>query len=218
VISVNVARVRPNPFKRTDVTGMEKLPVTGPVYVRPPGPEGDGRGSGLVGDTIGDRAHHGGDDQAVYAYAREELDSWETTLGRQLRDGAFGENLTTTGIDVSGAHVGERWRIGAHVELQVTSPRIPCSTFRGWMGVPGWLKAFASAGLPGAYLSVVTPGEIRAGDTVEIVHRPEHDVSVALMFRALLGEPQLLPSLLAAGVDLPADVRLLAEQSVLRPG
>jgi MOSC domain-containing protein YiiM len=217
VISVNVAQVRPNPFKPTDVTGMEKRPVTGPVHVRAPGPEGDGRGSGLVGDTIGDRAHHGGDDQAVYAYAREELDSWQDVLARALPDGAFGENLTTTALDVSGALVGERWRIGSSLELQVTSPRIPCSTFRGWIGVRGWLKTFAAAALPGAYLSVVTPGDVRAGDTVEVVHRPDHEVSVALMFRALLQEPELLPSLLVAE-DLPDEVRRLAEHWAVRLG
>jgi MOSC domain-containing protein YiiM len=217
VISVNVARVRPNPFKPTDVTGMEKHPVTGPVHVRAPGAEGDGRGSGLVGDTIGDRAHHGGDDQAVYAYAREELDGWQEVLGRALPDGAFGENLTTTDLDVSGALVGERWRIGSSLELQVTSPRIPCSTFRGWIGVRGWLKTFARAALPGAYLSVVTPGNVQAGDTVEIAHRPDHDVSVTLMFRALLLEPELLPSLLVAD-DLPPEIRRLAQHWASRLG
>ena len=217
MISVNVAQVRPNPFKPTDVTGMEKRPVTGPVHVRAPGPEGDGRGSGLVGDTIGDRAHHGGDDQAVYAYSREQLDSWQDVLARALPDGAFGENLTTTDLDVSGALVGERWRIGSSLELQVTSPRIPCSTFRGWIGVRGWLRTFAAAALPGAYLAVVTPGDVQAGDTVAVVHRPDHEVSVALMFRALLREPELLPSLLVAD-DLPDEVRRLAERWAVRPG
>ena len=170
-----------------------------------------------MGDTIGDRAHHGGDDQAVYAYSREQLDSWQDVLARALPDGAFGENLTTTNLDVSGALVGERWRIGSSLELQVTSPRIPCSTFRGWIGVRGWLRTFAAAALPGAYLAVVTPGDVQAGDTVAVVHRPDHEVSVALMFRALLREPELLPSLLVAD-DLPDEVRRLAERWAVRPG
>ena len=103
VISVNLARVRPNPFKTTSITGIDKRPTLGRVHVRAPGTKADGLGSGLEGDTIGDRAHHGGDDQAVYAYAREDLDHWEGVLGRALRSGSFGENLTTAGIDVNDA-------------------------------------------------------------------------------------------------------------------
>lgn len=216
VRSVNVAQPRPNPFKTTRVTGMAKLPVPGPVAVRAPGSRADGAGSGLVGDTVGDRAHHGGDGQAVYAYAREELDSWHELLGRPLDDGAFGENLTTCGVDVSGALVGERWRVGADLLLQVTGPRIPCATFAGWIGRPGWLRTFIQARLPGAYLSVVTPGEVRAGDPVVLEHRPAHAVTVATVFRAITLEPALLPSILVAD-DLPAELRELAERRRVTP-
>jgi MOSC domain-containing protein YiiM len=212
VLSVNIARVRPNPYKDTEVTGMEKVPVSGRVHVRPPGTKLEGAGSGLVGDTIGDRAHHGGDGQAVYAYAREELDVWEQRLGRSLPGGSFGENLTTCGLPVSEALIGERWRFESGLELQVTGPRVPCATFRGWMGLRGWLKVFASSGMPGAYLRVAAAGDVGAGDAVQVVHRPDHDVAVTLVFRALLGEPHLLPSLLAADDDLPDDIRRLVER------
>jgi MOSC domain-containing protein YiiM len=199
VLSVNLARVQPNPHKRgVAETGIEKVPTAEPVIVRAPGTKLDGLGGGLVGDTVCDRQHHGGDTQAVYAYAREDLDHWESVLGRPLAGGVFGENLTTTGVDVNGAVIGERWRIGGEVELAVTVPRIPCGTFRGWIAERGWLRTFTKAALPGTYLSVVRPGQVRAGDPVTISHRPAHGVTVALVFRALTLEPELLPSILAA--------------------
>jgi MOSC domain-containing protein YiiM len=199
VISVNLARVRPNPHKRgVALTGIEKLPTSAPVLVRAPGPKNGGLGGGLVGDSVCDRENHGGDTQAVYAYAREDLDHFESLLGRTLPGGVFGENLTTTGLDVNGAVIGERWRVGGEVELAVTVPRIPCGTFRGWIAERGWLRTFSLAARPGTYLSVVAPGQIRAGDPVTIVHRPTHGVTVAQVFRALTLEPELLPSILAA--------------------
>ena len=112
ILSVNLGAARPNPHKDTDTTGIDKRPVTDPVEVRAPGPRPTNLGSGLVGDFIGNPSAHGGDDQAVYAYAREDLDSWSTELGRTLSNGSFGENLTTSGLDVTGARIGERWRIG----------------------------------------------------------------------------------------------------------
>ena len=199
VLSVNLARVQPNPHKRgATMTGIEKVPTSESVLVRAPGTKRDGLGSGLVGDTIGDHRHHGGDTQAVYAYAREDLDHWESVLGRALLGGAFGENLTTTGLDVNGAVIGERWRIGDELELQVTVPRIPCGTFRAWIAQRGWLRTFTRAAIPGTYLSVVSPGQVRAGDLVTVVHRPGHGITVAQVFRALTLEPELLPSILAA--------------------
>lgn len=210
VLTVNVAHVRPNPFKEATVTGIDKRPTAQPVYVRAPGTKADGIGSGLDGDSIGDREAHGGDDQAVYAYAREDLDHWEGHLGRPLAPGSFGENLTTESIDINQALIGERWRIGDRLELQITDPRIPCSTFRGWIDEPGWLKTFTLAAIPGSYLRVLTPGHVSAGDPIAVIHRPAHDVTVALVFRALTREPELLPRILAAADDLPDETRLAA--------
>ena len=205
--SVNVGRPQLNPHKKLKETGIGKAPIAGAVEVRAPGPKTTGLGSGLVGDFIGDGRHHGGDDQAVYAFQREDLDSWAERLQREVPNGYFGENLTTRGLDVNGARVGERWRIGADLVLQVTTPRIPCATFRGWVGEPGWAKWFTAAGRPGAYLKVVEPGLVAAGDPVEVVHRPDHDVSISLVFRATTTERDLLPSLLAAGDDLDPEIR-----------
>ena len=207
VESVNIGRPRPNPDKDVDATGIDKRAVDGPVEVRDPGPKTTGLGSGLVGDYIGDVANHGGSDQAVYAFAREDLDDWERRLGRTLPNGFFGENLTTSGIDVAGARIGEQWQIGDTVVLQVREPRIPCSTFRGWVGETGWLKTFTEVARPGAYLRVLVPGTIRGGDVVSLVHRPAHDVTISLSYRALMTERHLLPRLLAAGDDLPDELR-----------
>src|SRR3954449_3406610 len=101
--SVNVGRPHPNPYKNALSTGIVKVPVDEPVEVRDPGPKTTGLGSGLVGDFIGDGKHHGGDDQAVYAFQREDLDEWERRLGRKLPNGFFGENLTTSGLEVNDA-------------------------------------------------------------------------------------------------------------------
>jgi MOSC domain-containing protein YiiM len=207
VDSVNIGRPRPNPYKPVLSTGIAKEPQSEPVWVRDPGPKGEGEGSGLVGDHIGDVRSHGGSDQAVYAFGREELDIWEARLERPVPNGFFGENLTICGIDVNEALVGERWRVGESAELRVTCPRIPCATFRGWVDEPLWLKIFTAAARPGAYLAVVEPGWLRAGDTIDVVHKPDHDVTVALMFRALTTSPELLSRLAAAGDDLPEQLR-----------
>lgn len=214
VLTVNVGTLQPGLDPRKGrPTGIGKHPHTGPVAVRAPGPKRGGLGSGLVGDAIGDERHHGGDSQAVYAFAREELDEWEDRLDRALPNGFFGENLTTRGVVVSDAVIGERWRIGETVVLQVAGPRIPCGTFRAQMGERGWLKTFTQAGRSGAYLSVVTPGEIQAGDPVEVLHRPDHGVLVSTAFRAMTLERDLLPGLLAAGDDLEDELRELAAES-----
>lgn len=207
VDSVNIGKAEPNPYKDTISTGIGKRPVGRRVAVRAPGAKQSGLGSGLVGDFIGDTANHGGDDQAVYAYDRENLDVWEQRLGRELPNGFFGENLTTRGIDVHDARLGERWQIGDALVLEVTSPRIPCSTFRGWVGEKGWLKIFTEAARPGAYFRVIAPGTVGAGDPITIVRRPDHDVTVRLVYRATTTERELLPRLLAAGDDLPDELR-----------
>ncbi|MEJ8277573.1 MOSC domain-containing protein [Pseudonocardia spirodelae] len=200
VESVNTGVSRPI-LAKTGVSGIDKRPAGGPVRIAVPGPAG----SGLAGDVICDAEHHGGPDQAVYAYAREDLDSFAAELG-PLRGGVFGENLTTAGIDVSGAELGEHWRVGDAL-LQVTVPRIPCRTFAAWLERDGWVKRFTAAARPGTYLRVLAGGEVRAGDAVTVEHRPGHGVTVADTFRALLTRPDRLPDLLAAGDDLLPELR-----------
>ncbi|MFI9464284.1 MOSC domain-containing protein [Streptomyces xiamenensis] len=203
LLSVNIGRARVVSYTDTagGFTGIDKRPVAGPVAVASPGPSGAG-GSGLAGDTVSDARHHGGADQAVYAFAREDLDRWETALGRELAPGVFGENLTTLGVDVNGTLIGERWQIGDEVVLEATAPRIPCRTFAEWLGERGWVKRFTQDAAPGAYFRVLRPGTVRAGDPVRVLHRPDHEVTVAFLFRARTTAPELRPRVIAAGEAL----------------
>jgi len=210
VSTVNSAHVREG--VRAKTTGIDKRPVDHAVEVRAPGPMKGGLGSGLVGDTIGNSKFHGGDDQAVYAYAREDLDAWQTRLDREIPNGMFGENVTTEGVDVTGAVIGERWRVGSEgLLLEVTRPRTPCKTFVGVMGIKGWMKTFTDGGTPGAYLRVIEPGLLRAGDTVEVVDRPDHGITIGTVFRAMMTEPDLMPTLLVADA-LPEDLKRKARK------
>ncbi|GIJ39998.1 MOSC domain-containing protein [Micromonospora andamanensis] len=198
VASVNVGVVTEAPWAgaASGRSGIDKRPTDAPVLFR---------AGGVAGDFIGERAHHGGPDKAVYAYAVEDATWWEADLGRTIRPGGFGENLTTEAVDVTGAVIGERWAVGAAL-LQVTTPRTPCTTFAGFWGVPDLIKRFTERATPGAYLRVLREGAVAAGDQIEIVHRPAHGVTLGEVFRALSLEPALLPRLLAAE-DLPEPVR-----------
>jgi MOSC domain-containing protein YiiM len=212
VLSVNLGRLTPNPAKRIGITGIDKRPVDHPVTVADPGPKGAG-GSGLAGDAVADLRHHGGSDQAVYAYALEDLAHWSGELGRSLNPGSFGENLTTSGLPVTDAPVGSLWRIGTAV-LRVRVPRIPCGTFAHWLGERRWEKRFTAAARPGAYLAVASPGTLQAGDEITVEHLPAHGVTIGLAFRAMTLEPELLPSLAAAGDDLAPELQDLLSRRV----
>ncbi|MFD9408467.1 MOSC domain-containing protein [Streptomyces sp. NPDC059989] len=204
VTSVNLGRATAVDYTDAEdgMTGHGKRPVPGPVRVFAPGPKATGLGSGLEGDAVCDRRHHGGDHQAVYAYAREDLDWWEGELRRELPAGIFGENFTTSGIDLNTARLGDRWRVGADLVLEVASARIPCRTFQGALGESSWVRRFTRAARPGAYLRVIEEGRVSPGDTVEVVHRADHDVTVELWFRAFTTERALLPRTLAAGAAM----------------
>jgi MOSC domain-containing protein YiiM len=191
-------------------TAIDKHQVTGPVRATE---------RGLEGDQVADTRYHGGRDQAVYAFAREDLDWWAEELGREVPDGQFGENLTTLGIDVNAAEVGERWQVGSAV-LEVAMVRVPCRDFKAWQRISGyddraWVKRFTAVGRPGPYLRVVREGELSAGDAIEVVHRPGHGVTVTTMFRALTTERDLLPELLAVD-DLAAVARRAVDRHARR--
>ena len=174
VVSVNVGRPREIVVDGEVVrTSIWKDPVDGRVAVR---------GVNLAGDDQSDRRVHGGDRKAVYAYAREDLDWWSERLGQVLASGTFGENLTTEGLDVADARVGERWRIGSTL-LEVTQPRLPCFKLEIRMGRPGFIDEFIAGDRPGAYLRIVEEGELGAGDAVEVVSRPGEAPSVVEVMR-----------------------------------
>ena len=210
VLSINVGRpvdaAWAPPVGRTSIN---KRPANGPVRVEP---------LGLVGDQVSDTKHHGGIDQAVYVYAREDLDRWSQRIGQTLENGQFGENLTTQGIDVNEALLGEQWRIGSAL-FEVAEVRIPCNTFKNWLGTLGvdntaWVKRFTAEGRPGPYLRVLEPGTLEAGDELTVVHRPTHDITVATMFRAFTTDRSLLPRLLEVGDSLAAKPRAAAEKAM----
>lgn len=189
--SVNTGQPQTREWAGIGRTSIDKQPVTGPVAVTT---------LGLDGDQVSDTRHHGGRDQAVYAFAREDLDAWATALGAEIRDGQFGENLTTSGIDVNQSEVGERWQIGTAL-FEVASVRIPCNDFKNWMGLSGyekkaWVKRFTAVARPGPYLRVVREGTVTVGDELAVVHKPGHGVTVSTMFRALTTDTSLLPQLL----------------------
>jgi MOSC domain-containing protein YiiM len=192
VISVNTGHGRQAGWAgRMGRTAIDKRPRSGPVTI--------GR-LGAADDNQVDKRHHGGPDQAVYAYAREDLDWWAGQLGQELRNGVFGENITSAGLDISGAVIGETWRLGSAV-VQIASVRVPCGTFAGWMGERGWVKRFALAGRPGAYLRVLEEGVAAAGDPIEVLSRPD-SVTVAGALRAFYGDAELMQRLLdAPGLD-----------------
>lgn len=213
VVSVNVGRVVETPGSLLGRTGIDKRSADGRVFAH---------ATGLAGDAVADTKHHGGIDAALYAYAREDLDRWESVLGRSLPGGSFGENLTTRGIDLAAVVIGERWRVG-ETELEVSAPRTPCGTFANHMQERNWVRRFTLDGQPGVYLRVRAEGTIGAGDPIEVLSRPDHGVTNLDVFRAIMNERHLLPKLLEAP-QLPAfllarateyvaaQTRLLADQ------
>ncbi|MGK2874326.1 MAG: MOSC domain-containing protein [Nocardioides sp.] len=191
VRSINLGRSKPAEWADLGATSIDKRAVHGPIAVTH---------LGLAGDTVTDTRHHGGPDQAVYAFAREDLDIWGERLGRDLRDGQFAENLTTEGIDVNASLIGEVWRIGT-TEVQVASVRTPCNDFKNWMDATGhdakaWVKKFTAESRPGPYLRVLVEGEIRAGDEITVVSRPDHTITVTDLFIALTLDRTRLPDLI----------------------
>ena len=159
-------------------TGIDKRPIFGAVRFE---------NEQVFGDVIGDKSAHGGYDQAVYAYAREDADWWEQEIALTIDNGRFGENLTTQGVDVSEAVIGERWKIGS-VILEVSQPRIPCRSFAGFWKRPTLIKEFMAAGRPGTYLRIIQEGTITAGDEIEIIHLPSHGITIADVYAAKNGE------------------------------
>jgi MOSC domain-containing protein YiiM len=193
VVSVNVGLPKLVGFETTSLpeTAIDKRPVEGPVRIT---------SYGVEGNACADTRVHGDEHMRVYAYSTEDYAWWADEIGADLRPGQFGEQLTTEGIDLNAALMGESWRVGTAV-LQIAHVRIPCLTFKGWMGHTGhdataWVRRFSLAGRPGPYFRVLEEGKVSAGDPIVVLDRPEHGVTVFTMYRALLTEPRLLPTLL----------------------
>jgi MOSC domain-containing protein YiiM len=174
VVSINVGHAREFKYDgRPAKSAIWKSPVAGRVRAR---------GVNLEGDEQADRKAHGGPDKAVYAYALEDARWWEQRLGRSLQYGEFGENLTTQGIAVNDALVGERWEIGTAL-LEVSEPRVPCWRLGVRMNDQMFVRHFTEALRPGAYLRIIGEGDLSAGDEIRVIHRPDHDLTIRDVFR-----------------------------------
>ena len=174
VLSVNVGGIRQFDYEGHKArSAIWKSPVTGRVFAR---------GINLDGDQQADREAHGGPDKAVYAYAVEDQKWWESVIGRPLAYGEVGENLTTEGIHVTGALVGERWKVG-NATLEVSEPRVPCWRLGVRMGDKHFPRLFTKAGRPGTYLRIIAEGDLGAGDEIRVISRPDHTLSIGDVFR-----------------------------------
>lgn len=172
--AVNVGKIKSDRVLPDRRTAIDKRAIDEPVAVTR---------TGLALDEIADLVHHGGSEQAVYAFAREDYRHWEEQLGRSFRSGSFGENLTTVGLDVQNSKIGDRWQVGTAL-LEVTDVRIPCATFARHINEPRWVKRFTEHGVPGAYLRVIETGQVASGDPVLVVESRDHDLTVGRLFRA----------------------------------
>jgi MOSC domain-containing protein YiiM len=187
IVSVNVGTPRKVPFRGKEVaTSIFKEPVPGRVTIA---------GINLEGDDQADRKVHGGIDKAVYAYAAEDYAWWAQELDREMLPGTFGDNITTSGIHVSGAVIGERWRVGTAL-LEVAQPRIPCFKLGIRMGTQTFPRRFSQARRPGAYLRILEAGAAGAGDTIETMATPEHGVTVQDVAHIYYAAPERAAELL----------------------
>lgn len=196
VRSTNIAVPQRDPGGQDRVSGIDKRPVER-LEVFVPGPD-YGDGPGVRGDVVGDSRHHGGAQKAVYAFAREELDYWQDRLGTELPDGSFGENLTTSGVDLGGVLINQRVRVGGAL-LEVSVPRRPCRTFGAWLAQRGWMKTFTQRFQCGTYFRVIEPGIIAPGDRLQLADQPAHGVDMAAAFRAKMGDKAAARRVVAAG-------------------
>jgi len=174
VLSVNVGGPREFDYHGQPArSAIWKSPVAGRVAAR---------GINLEGDDQADRKAHGGFDKAVYAYAVEDQRFWAQEIGRAISPAEFGENLTTEGIDVNEALVGERWQIGSAL-FEVAEPRIPCWRLGVRMEDETFPRRFTKALRPGTYLRIVGEGDVGAGDVIRVVEKPDHGLTVRDVFR-----------------------------------
>ncbi len=188
VLSINVGRPREFGYHgRPARSAIWKVSVTGRVAAR---------GVNLEGDEQADREAHGGPDKAVYAYAVEDLRWWQNEIGRSIPYGGFGENLTTEGIEVNDALVGERWEIGTAV-FEISEPRVPCWRLGVRMNDALFPRRFTEAMRPGAYLRIIAEGDLTATDEIRIVEKPNHDLTIRDVFRIFTRDRHEVERLLA---------------------
>jgi MOSC domain-containing protein YiiM len=171
LLSINVGLPREVGYQgKTVTTSIFKSPVSGRVRVT---------ALNVEGDRQSDLSVHGGVDKAVYIYPSEHYEFWRNELpGTTLSWGAFGENLTTLGLDESTMHIGDTLRIGT-AEFSISQPRMPCFKLGIRFGRPDILKRFLQSGRTGFYLRVQREGDIQAGDPITVLSRDEQAITVS---------------------------------------
>ena len=201
LLSVNTGSLRNIPWAETaQVTGIFKNPVSGPVRVGV---------NGLEGDNIGSVKYHGGPDQAVYIYSREDYLWWSEKLEREMPPGIFGENLTVSAWGEEPPRVGDRWAIGSAI-LELSGPRIPCVTLAQSMDDPKFVKTFLLAGRSGVYARVLNEGEVQAGRQIEVLVRRHHLPTVDEVYSLWRQRPRD-PKLISSALQAPLAVGIRAE-------
>ena len=195
IVSISVARPRLVMWKGEPVsTGIFKEPVEGRLMLRT---------LNLDGDRQADLSVHGGPTKAVYGYPSEHYEFWRKELpDMQLPFGMFGENFTTEGLMEASLNIGDRFRVG-EAEVMVTEPRMPCYKLGIKFGRTDILKRFLASGRTGFYFSVVREGEVGAGDSLELISRDEHNVTIADITRLYAHDKHDLETLRRA-LDVPA--------------
>ena len=197
LISINVGKERTQQRKDyVETTGIYKMPVNGPVEIKP---------FGIEGDAICDTKNHGGPDQAIYVYGDADYAWWSNELGKELVPGTFGDNLTISELESAQFNVGDYLHIG-EITLQVTSPRIPCGTFATRMDDPQWVKKFRAAERPGLYCRVIKQGIVRSGDDVSIEKFNGETISIVQMYRDYY-EKNKSEETLRKHLNAPIDIR-----------
>ena len=188
VLSVNIAkRIHTGEWTGSEGrTGIDKEPVSGPVELKD---------NCVAGDSVIDRKAHGGYDKAVYAYSIEDAKWWEGVIGRELRNGSFGENLTVQGIELNSSLIGERWSVGSCI-LEVSEPRIPCRVFAGFWDRPTLIKEFTDAKRSGTYLRIIEEGKVSAGDEIKVISKPSHKITVLDIFEAKAGNREKIQEII----------------------
>lgn len=209
VVSVNVGTPRNIEFAgRIVSTAIWKSPVGDRVAVR---------GVNVNGDDQGDRRVHGGADKAVYAYSAEDYEWWERSLRTELAPGTFGENITTQGIDLSGAVVGQRWELPDLV-LEVAQPRLPCFKLGIRMDDPEFPDTFKRAARFGTYLRIIREGTIGAGDEVHVGQPSSHGLTITDIGTGYPNPSAALIETMRGVEDLPEGWRTWARRARSRLG
>ena len=198
LISVNIGQKRTQPKgDGLEITGIYKLPTQEPVEIK---------SLGIPRDVICDAKNHGGPDQAIYIYGTVDYDWWSDELGKQLEPGTFGENLTISELESTRFNIGDRLHIGTTI-LEITAPRIPCSTFARRMGDPQFVKKYTQAARPGLYCRVIRVGIVQVGDEVKAEHYQGRTSSIADIFRDY-HDKQISAGQLRHHLEAPVAIRL----------